>query len=177
MKVWAVGAGQGSNGNMQNVGRAGGTAYKTWAVTGGNTVTYAIGSSGGNTTITFSGTTITGQGGNNGGSFSGGDGGANGGAGVLNPLDLHAYGGAVGGNGTQTSCKRYPATDVSGLLSAVSLAGGTISETCATTAAFGSGGVQGKYIASYSPGLGGGGATGNVGVMAGGGGAVVLYFT
>jgi hypothetical protein len=140
-------------------------------------------SAGGNTTVTFSGTTITGGGGLGGGNgaaggtYSGGDGGANGGACSFSPGGA-GYGGAVGGNSaTRASCGRRPATDVSGLLAAVALAGGKTSETCSATSAFGSGGTTAKYAADYSAGYGGGGGGSLWGDAPAGGGAVVLYFT
>jgi hypothetical protein len=142
---------------------------------------YGDGSSrSGSTTVTFNGTTITAQGGggNNGSSepatFSGGDGGANGG---LGGGSVPWNGGAVGGNGTLTECGRYPATDVSGLFAAVTLAGGSVSEACGATAAFGSGGVGAQY-SGLLYGIGGGGAwnQNNPASDNGGPGAVVLYF-
>jgi hypothetical protein len=81
----------------------------------------------------------------------------------------------VGGNGATQSCRRRVATDVSGLLAAVALAGGKVTEDCGTTAAFGSGGTTGKYITAKNSGYGGGGDRqwGQT-IM---GGAVVLYCT
>jgi hypothetical protein len=126
--------------------------------------------------LTFSGTTITGNGASPStsaaASFSGGDGGASGG--VNNTSDYR--GGAVGGNGTVASCGRITMTDISGLKAAVALAGGKTTEDCATSAAFGSGG-SGKfdgYSPSKTPGYGGGGGRYTA---TGGSGAVVLYFT
>jgi len=206
MKAWVIGGG-GSNGST-NWGGAGGCAYKTWSVTGGSTLAMTIGSggpkwgantsvsgAGGNTTVTYGGVTITGQGGtqggggasgNNysGGSFSGGDGGAAGGtgSGSIYTGDGDYYGGAVGGNGASTgSCKRRVMTDISGLKAALTLAGISTTETCAASAAFGSGGAGNKY-GSVAAGYGGGGAMdntiGNWGTaQAGGNGAIVLYFT
>jgi hypothetical protein len=176
MKAWAVGsASAGSNGN------AGGCAYKTWTVSGGASVSYAVaataisganGSAGNSSTVTYGGVTITGGGGtyspSAGGTYSGGDGGANGGK------PTGDNGGAVGGTGSAASCGRTRATDVSGLLSAVALAGGKATEDCGATAAFGSGGAD-KYNYTKGPGYGGG-----CGYSAGSnqiGGAVVLYFT
>jgi hypothetical protein len=205
MKAWVIGGG-GSNGST-NWGGAGGCAYKTWSVTGGSSIAMVIGSggpkwgannsvsgAGGNTTITYGGVTITGQGGtqgggvngNNyaGGGFSGGDGGANGGTGngSIYTGTGDYYGGAVGGNGASTgSCKRRVMTDISGLKAALTLAGISTTETCATSAAFGSGGA-GNKLGSVSAGYGGGGAMDNVignwpTAQAGGNGAIVLYFT
>ena len=180
MKAWAVGGGGYGYG-----GGAGGTAYKTWAVTGGSSVTYAVapaGATGGvtrqaSTTVTHNGVTITGlsgrtTGGGAGilyyGTGSGGDGGANGGE-----SPSGERGGAVGGNGTVASCGRVPMTDVSGLKAAVSLAGGKTVEDCGTDAAFGSG-ASGKFDSPKTAGYGGGGGTAS---KSGGAGAVVLYFT
>jgi hypothetical protein len=84
-------------------------------------------------------------------------------------------GGAVGGNGTLTACGRYPATDVSGLFAAVTMAGGNVTESCGATAAFGSGGSSGSSLLA---GIGGGGAWfGVAGSDVGGSGAVVIYFS
>jgi hypothetical protein len=187
MKAWAVGQG----GSITAAGGgAGGTAYKTWSVSGGQSVSYSVGaatgsSSGANTTVTFGGTTITGNGGyagsqnpRPGGSFSGGDGGASGGTGYYDGnASWQMFGGAVGGNSSVSGCNRRAATDVSGLLAAVALAGGVTTETCATTPAFGSSGfTDGDSGEVKAAGLGGGG-----GVMSNGAprptGAVVLYFT
>ena len=179
MKAWAVGGG-GPGGPWSNsAAGAGGCAFKTWAVSGA-TVSYVVGAAGGNSTVTYSGTTITGNGCTSGlnltgGSFSGGDGGAQGGAGESFG-DGDASGGAVGGNGTKQSCGRKVATDVSGLLAAVALAGGKATEDCGSTAAFGSGSATGKYRPGKVAGYGGGGANPNYGATAGAG-AVVLYLT
>lgn len=187
MKAWAVGAG-GSTSFFGAAGGAGGCAFKTWSVSGGNTVQYAVGAGvggntiGNNSTVTFNGTTITGNGGfagagggssSPGGGFSGGDGGANGGDGVRDGAG--SAGGAVGGNQSFTSCRRMPMTDVSGLKAAVALAGGKTVEDCGASAAFGSGGASGKYVATKAPGYGGGINSGYTPIS--GSGAVVLYFT
>jgi titin len=211
MKAWAVGGG-GNAYASPNPGAAGagGTAFKTWSVSGGSAVTYSAGAgaasytgsltNGGNTTVTYAGTTITGNGGiagngstsnpservGAGGSFSGGDGGANGGAGTL-PDGYTSAGGAVGGNSQPilmcagyTEHGRRPATNVSGLLEAVALAGGVATQVCGATSAFGSGGHEAQknedgddVQPKRNAGLGGGGT----GSTNGGGGAVVLYFT
>jgi hypothetical protein len=67
---------------------------------------------------------------------------------------------------------------VSGLFAAVQLAGGNTTETCATTAAFGSGGFQDT---GFKAGIGGGGSydsnTGDQTTTTGGPSAIVLYFT
>ena len=133
-KVWAIGAGGGGAGATSNdsdsggAGAAGGVSYISKAVTSGNTISYSLGtggaygsggnhgSAGGNTTITITGTTITGNGGgggyfnNNtngtGGSFSGGESGSTGGAGKGSTGDQGGGGGGgIGGviGGTQSS--------------------------------------------------------------------------
>jgi hypothetical protein len=182
MKAWAVGAG-GSQG--AGLGNAGAVAYKTWSVTPGSSVAYSLGAnstyySRSNTTVTYGGVTISAQSGSgsdwNGteaSTFSGGDGGAAGG--------LHGYpsgsggsGGAIGGNSGPAACGRYTATDVSGLFAAVVLAGGSVTESCGATAAFGSGAT---VNATLSAGIGGGGAFwGDQSSTGGGPSAVVLYF-
>ena len=177
MKAWAVGAGYQNNSNTG----AGGTAYKTWSVTGGSTVAYQCGSknstggtatdAGRSSTVTYGGVTIFGYGGLNqtGGGFDGGDGGANGGGGRSHG------GGAVGGNGTIASCGRAVMTDVSGLKAAVTLAGGKATEDCGATPAFGSG-ASGKYDPRLAAGYGGGAGDQN-GLCPAANGAVILYFT
>jgi hypothetical protein len=136
-------------------------------------------SSGRNSSVTFSGTTITGNGGvggpgGGGGGFSGGDGGANGGGGETFG-EGDASGGAVGGNGGYASCRRRIPTDVSGLFAAVTLAGGKTTEDCGSVGAFGYGGTTGKFITAKSPGYGGGGnSRWGAGTSSG---AVVLYFS
>jgi hypothetical protein len=192
MKVWAVGGGGGS------FGGAGGTAFNTWSVSGGDTIAYNIGAAGltgnnnatttngGDTIATYNGTTITGMGGKRywshpdigqGGGWTSNGGGANGGSG-------DGRGGAVGGNSQPVLiCAGYsengrrPATNVSGLLEALALAGINTTQTCGSTAAFGSGGHNGeKNGAQQSAGLGGGGGRID-GVQTAGGGALILYFT
>lgn len=175
MKAWAVGAGDNNYTPM-----AGGTAYKTWTVTGGQSVSYVVGAAGNpgaRSTVTFSGTTITGYPGGQQagtyGSYAGGDGGANGGMGT-GYYGVGGWGGAVGGNnGTAVRNKRRRATDVSGLFAAVALAGGKTVEDDGATPAFGSGGWNEKYGTPLSAGRGGAGLY----QVASGGGAVVLYFT
>lgn len=185
MKAWAVGSGGTGDGWYSFSGNAGGTAYKTWSVSGGQSVAYTR-SDNGNSTVTFGGVTITGNAAprnsrsTTASGFSGGDGGAAGG--VFTNNDPVMRGGAVGGNGSVASaCNRWRATDVSGLFAAVALAGGTTTESCNATAAFGSGGVSGKYVSSYAAGIGGGGVTANdytrTAAAAPGVGAVVLKFT
>jgi len=187
MKAWAVGAGGNSYFSGSGPCGAGGCAFKTWSVSGGQSVAYVVGpypgtGNGNQSTVTFSGTTIVGGGGKvngTGGTYSGGDGGANGGNGVDTgggaTAGTGSSSGAVGGNGTKKSCGRYAATDVSGLLAAVSLAGGKATEDCGTVAAFGSGGYNDKYT-NKNAGIGGG-FVGGWANSQGGGGAVVLYFT
>ena len=183
MKAWAVGQG-GQGGSYNRFTSAGGTAYKTWSCSGGQTVSYSVGASSGgsSTTVTFGGVTITGFGGKgrtgsdfSGGTFSGGDGGANGGAG-----GNYAYkAGAVGGN-TTACTNRNAMTDVSGLKAAVALAGEKTTEDCGSTPAFGSGGGWDKTSSSTYKASGYGGGivsnpnTGNTNAPSG---AVVLYFT
>ena len=179
MKAWAVGAGGGEGGSVY--GNAGGVCYKTWTVSGGQTVSYSLGGS--STTVTFGGDTITAtKGGGSGdgdavGTYSGGDGGANGGKGNSDGLSFpQCHGGAIGGNGSISSCNTRNPTDVSGLFAAVALAGGTTSDSCSGATAFGVGG----YGNTRPPGIGGGsGFDGNFdsGPRSGGSSAVVLYFT
>jgi surface protein len=181
MKAWAVGAGGNSLTAGYLWGGAGGCAYKTWSVLGGQSVTYSCGSTtfshGNNSTVTFNAVSITGYGGRadgTGGSYSGGDGGANGGTGDTNGFDTRS--GAVGGNaGTIAVCGRRAATDVNGLLAAVALAGGKSVEDCGATAAFGSSSFNNKNN-NKAPGYGGG-FSGGFNNTTTGPGAVVLYFT
>jgi hypothetical protein len=196
MKAWVIGGGGNrSQGFTGYGGGAGGCAYKTWSVSGGQSVSYSIGAAartlnvygdGGDTTLTFGGVTITGGGGKgasnfNGGTYSGGDGGATGGTKGNLIGGNSGSGGAVGGNGTAASCKRITMTDVSGLLAAAALAGATTTESCVSgSPAIGSGGFSAKYSAPYNAGYGGGGArdtnlNGNGALP--GNGCVVLYFT
>ena len=182
MKAWAVGSGGRGDGG----GGAGGTAVKTWSVSGGQSVAYVVGpartggqQAGANSTITFSGTTITGNGGGatTGGGFSGGDGGADGGS--AGGSCYESFSGAVGGNQDVAGCQRKRATDVSGLFAALALAGISTTQTCGTTGVFGSGGYSGKYGPFISAGIGGGGrsVTNLCGEATGSGsGAVVLLF-
>jgi hypothetical protein len=158
---------------------AGAVCFKTWTVSGGTTASYSLGSwdymteeSSQPCTLTYDGTTISAGNGASYSSFSGGDGGAAGGV-WQNALDAN-FGGAVGGNSASlSSCNRRPATDVSGLLAAVALAGRKTVEDCGDPAAFGSGGWS-DGGSEYHPGFGGGAwdyytQTGPP--------AVVLYFT
>lgn len=185
MKAWAVGAG-GSQG--AGLGNAGAVAYKTWSVTPGSSVAYSLGANSTfgtqyPTTVTYGGVTISAEGGkgsdwsygeSGAATYSGGDGGANGGVNGY-PSGSGGSGGAVGGNSGPASCGRYTATDVSGLFAAVVLAGGSVTESCGATAAFGSGAT---VNAALRAGIGGGGAWfGDQDATAGGPSAVVLYFT
>jgi hypothetical protein len=196
MTAWAIGGGGGSATANQG-GQAGGVAYKTWTVSGGQSVTYSAGAvpttmrDGSNSTVTFSSVTITGNGGRKDwysglstyGGYSGGDGGATGGTpdNLVGTQKLNARGGAVGGNAsTVASCGRRPMYDVGGLMAALSLAGVSTTESCGSTAAFGSGGYRGKFV-NVSAGIGGGGGgwyvtNGDSGKL-GTGGAVVLQFS
>jgi len=204
MKAWAVGGG-GNGAGAWAAGAAGGVAYKTWNVTSGSSVSMSIAAgisgntsdrAGDDTNVTYSGTTITGGGGggfDNGftsGSYSGGDGGWGNvyasGVSDQSGSGNGVSGGAIGGNGSVQSCGRKIATDVSGLLAAVSLAGGKTTEDCGTVAAFGSGaftgGNPGGTLARNGKNAGyGGGGNAFAGGYNGGGyagaGAVVLYFT
>lgn len=187
MKAWAVGAG--SNDGLR--GGAGGVAYKSWLNASGLTgsVDYTVGDSNAsiygslrNSTASYDGSTITGNGAtsSSGATYSGGDGGANGGDGTFvdegEGLRMQV-GGAVGGNSASlVGCGRRPATDVDGLLAAVALAGGIATEACGG-AAFGSGASYSESDAAKRKpgGFGGGGAAGVAGYAPGG--AVVLYFT
>jgi hypothetical protein len=174
MKAWAVGPGRQS---------AGGTAYKTWSVIGGDTINYVVGISGtSDTTITYSSTTITGNRPTPaGGGYNGGDGGANGGSSSTfsNAGTQFFIGGAVGGNASVSGCTggasfRRKATNISGLFAAVTLAGQSFSD-CAN-GVFGYGGVATNNNPSVRSvcGLGGGGWNGSN--LNGQNGAVVLYF-
>lgn len=177
VKAWAIGPGSPYITGMTNPGHGGGVAYKTWSITGGQSITYAIGSPGyqdgasffpgGDSSVTVSGTTITARAGDyvfspGGYSVPSGDGGADGTA------SSGGRGGPIGAGSFPSGTCRASAGDVSGLLSAVALAGGKAIEDCGSQPAFGSGGNG-----SLSPGRGGG--AGEYGSPVGG--AVVLYFT
>jgi len=149
---------------------------------------------GADTTVTYAGVTITGggavtyttSGSTNtfaiaGGTFSGGDGGVNGTAKIDTRNGYWTTGPALGGNGGSISgpCYRRAATDISGLLAAVALAGGKATENCAAVPAFGSGAAYDiKYGDTSRGGYGapwdGGNLPANLTYT---GGAVVLYFT
>lgn len=218
IKVWAIGAGGGGPGGCSicfggttgGGGGAGGVAYKTYTVSGGQTVNYTIGnagtagsnnSNGGNgnqTTVTISGSTITGGGGiggqliapvgtgvgGAGGSTTGGDSGssnggkgadflnqgAGGGGGIGGANAIIATGNGKGGNGAQS-------LDVSGLFAVLGIVGGF-----PTTAPGGGGGPgswppAGNASAGSATGFGSGGGgagwtggNGGSGLYGGGGG-------
>lgn len=106
----------------------------------------------------------------------------------------YTFGGGIGGqsgtnpDGTATRplpvspCRRHPANDQAGLLSAVALAGGRAVEECVTQAAFGSGAVTftmqayggGSQRVDFAAGYGGGGFDAT---NPGGAGAVVVQFS
>jgi hypothetical protein len=210
MTAYAIGAGGKGNyvsslGSTGAAGGGGGVAYRTYSVTGGQTVTYSVSSTAGSdTSITYGGVTIYGFGGQNingytkfrnigngygsaaygpGGGYAGlADGGADGGGGI--PINTGSVSGVCGGpiggvKITQTSCGRIAATDVGGLLAAVALAGGKTTEDCGSSAAFGSAGYYQKFHDTKSSGYGGGGsyASADVGGFDAGGGAVILQFS
>jgi hypothetical protein len=173
VKAWAVGYG---------FRGAGGTAYKTWSVSGGDTISYTVGSRTGNgydTSVTYSSVTIIGEGcdGNTGTSYSGGDGGVNGGnySVVTQSGTTLLRGGAIGGNAAATGCPRLKSNDsISGLFTALVLAGQSISD-CGD-GVLGYGGFTSSPVGTRNiagRGAGGWNGTNNNGV----GGAVVLYFT
>jgi hypothetical protein len=177
MKAWAVGSGTYG---------AGGVAFRTWSVSGGQAVTYAVGAKstanwGNDSSVTFGGTTVIGRGagknangtnkngfGTGGGEFTGGDGGVAGG------IDQYLGGGdtrfgAIGNNNAAVTAAtintkpRFAASDVSGLFAALQLAGQNTTLSNGNPQAFGSGGFTGKYdttAAAITPGLGGGGGYG-----------------
>ncbi len=208
VKVWAIGAGGGGGGagGAGGGGGAGGVAYKTWTVSPGNTITYSIGTggnggagsgqtgaTGGNTTVTISGVTITGNGGgggraNNaaasvGGSFSGGDGGVAGGGTVGISGDRGgSAGAAIGGvNGTVPPDTSFGGTgansaDVSALFTTLTAVGGypTVSGGAGSDSS-NIGGETNHGSAATGFGCGGGGAgywggNGGAGRYGGGGG-------
>jgi len=170
MKGWAVGAGRQG---------AGGTSYKTWSVTGGDSVSYVIGvSNGAHTTITYNSTTITGNSSTGiGASFSGGDGGANGGNQIVFNQGGTTFvrGGAIGGNISTSGCIRSKATDISGLFAALTLSGQSFGDC--VNGVFGYGGflATSNGFTRILSGVGGGGWNGT-NSNGTGGGAVVLYF-
>ena len=172
MKAWAIGFGYRG---------AGGTAYKTWSVSGGDIVYYTVGvrnSDGPDSQVIYSSTTITGvgSGGNAGGSYIGGDGGANGGdySVITQGGTTLLRGGAIGGNAAATGCPRLKSnSSIGGLFTALALAGQSISD-CGDEV-FGYGGFTSSPVGIRNiAGRGGGGWNGssNNGVS----GAVVLYF-
>ena len=214
VKVWAIGGGGGGAGATNvdtTTGGAGGGAgvvYKTYTVTSGQVVSYSIGvsgsggvgagngSSGGTTSATVNGVTITAFGGSggqfnngvtvSGGSYSGGDGGANGGSGIGISGDAGGPGGgAIGGvsgsiAGTDGGTGANSA-DVSGLFSALSSTGYT-TVSGGTGSGRGSGGTANINHGGNASGFGcgGGGAgyyggNGGNGLYGGGGGGAAGY--
>lgn len=194
MKAWAIGSG------ANHGAGAGGTAYKTWSVSGGNSISYNVGAAvsnsdfssfGNNTTVTYNAITITGCGGGRradgttgvyiGGQFSGGDGGANGGAAGYFGAGEYCNG-AVGGNTTigTGQATRFQATDIDGLFAVLTLLG--INYTLPPTYSFntnpnifGAGSKFNKYGDYASGGIGGGNGSGTSETRETG--AVILYFT
>jgi hypothetical protein len=152
MKAWVIGGGGGGQYDSSGCGAGldggyAGEAVKTYSVSGGNTITYSIGSfgaagtssaastSGGNTTVTYGGVTITGQGGKSG--------------------DISGLAGTgVGGdfNHSLAFSSPYPA-DYQGRAAAVTLSGSSLPATV------------GKSGLAGAP------------AFSGGPGALVLYFT
>ena len=189
VKAWAVGAG-GAGG--ASPGGAGGVAYKTWAASGGASLSYSVSdTAGSNATVTLSGTTITGYGGTagsgsypgTGGSYAGGDGGATGGDGWTGAYDDtdHYYGGSINGTAidyTAVGSVNVMPTDVAGILDAVCLSGFSVYYGgCPPASYFGSGAARFWFYGgniSYYANRGGGGVDS---VWTHGGGAIVLYFT
>ena len=199
MKAWAIGSGCGARPNA--TGGGGNTVFKTWSVTGGSVVNYSVGQAGNivinafgqpfieigtDTTITYSGATILAFTGSY-SSFVGplpgpGNGPIDGGV-FGNVGNGTTQGGAVGGGSTPvTPCNRRKMNDVSGLISALTLAGARTTEICDAVAAFGSGAAD-TTVAPFNyapPGQGGGGisyASTPSSRNRGANGAVVLYFT
>lgn len=169
--AWAIGSGSENSGFR---GGAGGTSKKSWTVDA-ETISYSVGQSpGSNSTVTYGGVTITGNGGSgfSGGSYSGGDTGANGGNGTQ--VDGVEVGGAVGGNSAAVlTCYRRPATDVAGLFDALDLAGVSYADSCGAGAgAFGAGASFQFPTYDYNAGLGGGACKSSQAAT----GAVVLRF-
>jgi len=152
VKAWAIGAGGGGAGSTDNDGvsggggGAGGVAYISKAVTTGDVITYSLGAggaggidandgtAGGTTTVTITGTTIEGYGGQGGlfnsainaagGTYSGGDGGSDGGEGQGTAGDNGGAGGggiglAIGGTPGSDGANGADAVDIDGLFSAL----------------------------------------------------------
>jgi prepilin-type N-terminal cleavage/methylation domain-containing protein len=207
-KVWAIGGGGGGGGagGSGGGGGAGGVAYKTWPVSLGNAISYSLGAggaggagsgqtgaTGGNTTVTFGGVTITANGGSGGrgdnvtasvgGSFSGGDGGVAGGGTVGISGDRGgSAGAAIGGvNGATPTDTTWGGTgansaDVSGLFAALNSVSGYPTVSGGAGSNNGNIGGQTNHGASATGfGCGGGGAgwwggNGGNGMYGGGGG-------
>lgn len=205
-KIWAIGAGGGGGGagGAGGGGGAGGVAYKTWSVTPGQNITYSIGAggvggassgqtgvTGGNTTVTYNGTTITGFGGvggrgdnvtaSVGGSFGGGDGGVSGGGtvgvsgdtGGSSGAAIGGVNGVVGGTSGGTGVN---SVDVSGLFAALAQVSGYPTISGGVAGGSGNNGGQTNHgFAATGFGCGGGGAgwwggNGGNGLYGGGGG-------
>jgi hypothetical protein len=177
MKAWGIGGARYSSGAV---------VYKTWAVTGGTTVAYSCGRKGTwlnggqtDTTITYSGTTITAQCPRASSKYDdgvarplNGDGGSIG-VGTSSPP------GAIGGT-PQTiapSGQRLFTQDVGGLQSVLTRL--SINYSTPGSGTFGASAMTGKYT-YIQPGYGGSAANANYyggNSIDGGAGCVVLYFT
>lgn len=188
VKAWAVGEGGSCVSSVYATGAgAGDVAYKTWSAVPGSSLTYSFAS--GNATVSYSGQSFTAvkgftdsdvRAGYSSGSY---DGIAYGGGGTFGSGDgrIIARGGAIGASNASVSSpnKRTPAIDVSGLLSAVALAGyKTIEDDSLPYPAFGSGGYYAEPTYSLlgedlDPGIGGGAAADG---RDPGSAAIVLYF-
>jgi hypothetical protein len=217
MKIWAIGGGgNGGNtgeGCSGGGGGAGGCAFKTWASPNG-TISMSIGGPAQATTVSYSAQTITANAGSNGqdgrydpgiennysgqggdgGTHSGGDGGANGSRGYgrlnWNCDSTGRGGGGIGGaytGNTTLSLTGQSATDISGLLSALTQANNTSIPFNTTVSAgtsastFGGGGAGGSTTSGGRGyfGGGGGGASSTNGTLGGvgGSGVVVISFS
>jgi len=210
VKIWVIGAGGGGGGviagtKAAGAGAAGGVAYKTFIVSGSQTITYSIGAAGaggdgvdgnagGDTTATFQAVGLTGGGGGGGdndhivqapgGTYSGGDGGSTGGTGGV-PNQSNIGGGGGGGIGAANkgvwgSTDGQPgaqSNDINGLQSVIEEAG-------YSWTTFGAGSTAGvdDVPGGTATGLGcGGGApswwggVGGDGLYGGGGGGATTY--
>jgi hypothetical protein len=207
------GGGNGSEGCSGGGGGAGGCSYKTWTTPNG-TISMSIGGPAQATTVSYSAQTITANAGGNGqdgrydfqiesfyggkggdgGTHSGGDGGANGSRGYgrdtwnceANGRGGGGIGGAYTGN-TTLILTGQSATDISGLLSALTQANNTSIPFNTTVSAgtsastFGGGGAGGSTTSGGNGyfGGGGGGASSTNGTLGGvgGSGVVVISFS
>lgn len=191
IKVWSVGGGGGGGGSNNSDGRAGGgggaggIAYREFSVTPGQSISYIVGAAGtggrnsndgnkgGNTTVTVSGTTLNGEGGDKGrfnntsssggGTASGGTTNVSGGAGAGASGDVGGGGGggialANGQTSTQAGGAGGSGNDVENLFAALATIG-------VSTGGPGAGGDSGS---SQPNAMNGGSATG---FGSGGGGA------